>query len=89
MKILIFTICLIAIIPLAVFASTLTLKVTTDKSKYEIGDNVTATVDWTEKMQAASFVLKYDSDILEFKSASVASSNYNCNFTPKLALTIT
>ena len=77
MKILIFTICLIAIIPLAVFASTLTLKVTTDKSKYEIGDNVTATVDWTEKMQAASFVLKYDSDVLEFKSASVASSNYN------------
>ena len=73
----IFTICLIAIIPLAVFASTLTLKVTTDKSKYEIGDNVTATVDWTEKMQAASFVLKYDSDVLEFKSASVASSNYN------------
>ena len=77
MKILIFTICLIAIIPLAVFASTLTLKVTTDKSKYEIGDNVTATVDWTEKMQAASFVLRYDSDILEFKSASIANSNYN------------
>ena len=77
MKILIFTICLIAIIPLAVFASTLTLKVTTDKSKYEVGDDVTVTVDWTEKMQAASFVLKYDSDVLEFKSASVASSNYN------------
>ena len=77
MKILIFTICLIAIIPLAVFASTLTLKVTTDKSKYEVGDDVTVTVDWTEKMQAASFVLKYDSDILEFNNLDTEKSNNN------------
>lgn len=76
-KLMTITLLFIAIIPMIVFASTLKLKIKTDKAKYEIGDNVVVTVDWIEKMQAASYKIKYDSDILELKSASIASTYYN------------
>lgn len=68
---------IITIIPIVTFASTLTLKVITDKSQYKVGDIVTATIDWKEKMQAASFVIRYDSDVLEFKSSSVEDTYYS------------
>ena len=77
LKIMIIMIILSMTMSISVFASTLTLKVTSDQSKYEVGDKVVITVDWTEKMQAASFKLKYDSDVLEFKSASIADMCYD------------
>lgn len=77
LKIMIIMIILSMTMSISVFASTLTLKVTSDQAKYELGDKVVITVDWTEKMQAASFKLKYDSDVLEFKSASIANTYYN------------
>jgi len=77
MKVMLILISLMIIIPMVTFASTLTLKVIIDKTQYKVGDTVTATVDWTEEMQAASFVVRYDSDILEFKSSSVGEEYYN------------
>ena len=76
-KAMILFISIITIIPIVTFASTLTLKVITDKSQYKVGDIVTATIDWKEKMQAASFVIRYDSDVLEFKSSSVEDTYYS------------
>lgn len=76
-KIMLLMLFLIAIIPINVFASTLTLKVTTDKESYQLNDKVVVTVDWTENMQAASFTMKYDSDKLEFQTANIANTFYN------------
>ena len=75
---------LMIIIPMVTFASTLTLKVIIDKSQYNVGDTVTATVDWTEEMQAASFVVRYDSDVLEFKASSVGEEYYNIDTEGKI-----
>ena len=71
---------------LTVFASTLTLKVSTNQSKYEVGENVVATVNWAEKMQAASYKIKYDSDILELKSASIANTYYNVDTVGEISI---
>lgn len=67
----------IATMSINVLANTLTLKITTDETSYEIDDKIVITVDWTEKMQAASFTIKYNSDNLEFEVASIASTFYN------------
>ena len=85
-KTLILTVILITIIPIVVFASTLTLKVSTNQSKYEVGENVVATVNWAEKMQAASYKIKYDSDILELKSASIANTYYNVDTVGEISI---
>ena len=60
-----------------VFATTLKLKVLTDKDKYELNERVCATVDWTEKMQAASFTIQYDPQKLQFESSNIPDTFYN------------
>lgn len=64
-------------IEIVTFASTLTLNLSTDKKQYETGDKIIVTVDWTEKMQAAGFKIKYDADKLEFISADIKDTFYN------------
>ncbi len=52
-------------------AATLTLKTTADKKDLKVGETVTVTVDWQEGMQAADFILNYDSSKVEYQSSSI------------------
>lgn len=76
-KILIFVLILIISLQTRVFASTLTLNVTTDKDNYKVNETIEVTVDWKENMQATSFKIGYDSEKLEFVSASINENFYN------------
>jgi len=76
-KILLFFILIISILQKSIFANTLILKVATDKDEYKINDNIKVTINWDNKMQAASYKIKYDSSKLKFKSADIAESFYN------------
>ena len=76
-KIFFILIIVISMMNTTVFASNLTLKTMTDKEHYEVNDKVTVTVDWTEKMQAASFTIQYDTDRLQFESANIEETYYN------------
>ena len=60
-----------------VFADTLTVAITSDKENYKIAETINITIDWKEKMQAASFKFEYDSNKLEFLSASINENFYN------------
>lgn len=76
-RIIIFFVITIYLLQVSIYANTLTLRVNTDKDEYKIKEKVVVTVDWESKMQAASYTIKYDSDILEFKSTNIAESFYN------------
>ena len=52
-------------------AAELTLKTTTDKKELSVGGEVVLTVDWTEGMQAADFILNYDKEKVEYVSSSI------------------
>lgn len=75
--ILIFALILIINLQVRVVASTLTLNVTTDKNSYKIDEIAEVTADWKENMQATSFKIAYDSEKLEFVSASINENFYN------------
>jgi len=60
-----------------VFASTLVIRIDTDKDVYKVNEEIKTSVSWSENMQAAGFTLNYDSSKLEFVSASIGSSFYN------------
>lgn len=77
MQIVIITIGLLLLYPISAWASTLNIKTITDKEEYNVGDKVIVTIDWTEKMQAASFTLKYDATKLQFEAANIANTFYN------------
>ena len=57
---------LVASINSIIFASTLNLKIDTNKEKIKKGEEVNVTVSWSEGMQAADFSLKYDTNKLEY-----------------------
>lgn len=76
-KILIFALILIICLQSRVFSSTLTLNVTTDKDNYKVSETIDVTVDWKENMQATSFKIRYDSENLQFVSASINENFYN------------
>lgn len=52
-------------------AAGLTLKTITDKKELSVGEEVTVTVDWTDGMQAADFILNYDKAKVEYVSSSI------------------
>ena len=52
-------------------AAGLTLKVEADKKELTVGGEVIVTVDWTEGMQAADFVLNYNKEKVEYVSSSI------------------
>lgn len=58
-------------------ANSLNLKLTSSAKSLSIGDEVTVTVDWKEKMQAADFALEYDSEKLEFVEADIGENFTN------------
>lgn len=76
-KLLIFALILIISLQTRVFATTLTLTVTTDKDNYKVNETIVVIVDWKENMQATSFKMGYDSEKLEFVSASINENFYN------------
>lgn len=86
LKIFLFTLIFMMVIQIATFASELTLTLSTDKTQYEVGDKILITVDWTEKMQAASFKIKYDEDKLKFVSADIESAFYNAETTGEISI---
>lgn len=76
-KFLIFACLLIISLQTRVFANTLTLTVKTDKDSYKVNETISVTIDWKENMQATSFKIGYDSEKLEFVSASINENFYN------------
>ena len=60
-----------------VYAESLNIEVKPDKEKVKIEDEITVTVDWKEKMQAADYILKYDNTKLEYVKASVEDTYIN------------
>ena len=59
------------------YAINLSLEVKLDKQTAQIGEEITVTVDWKEKMQAADYILKYDNTKLEYVKASVEDTYIN------------
>ncbi len=58
---------LVILMQIAVFADTLNINIkTTNKGKIKVGDKVKVIVYWDKGMQAADYILKYDSEKLEF-----------------------
>jgi len=53
-------------------AAGLTLKATADKKEVAVGEEVTITIDWAEAMGSAEVDLKYDKDMVEYKSATIS-----------------
>lgn len=76
-KLLIFACLLIISLQTRVFANTLTLTVKTDKDSYKVNETISVTIDWKENMQATSFKIGYDSEKLEFVSATINENFYN------------
>ena len=50
----------------------ITLKTLTDKSLYTVGDKVTVTIDWADKVECAEFYVKFDGGKLTFKDVKYA-----------------
>ena len=60
-------------------AETLVLNVISDKDKIDVGDEITVTVDWKQKMQAADFVLNYNQDKFEFIGSDIEETFYKAD----------
>ena len=77
-KISIIAILFIILLKINTFASySITVKTTTDRDTYATGGIVNVTVDWGEEMQAAGFILKFNSSKLSFVEASVNDNFYS------------
>jgi len=77
---------LILLMQTRVFANTLSISIITDRESYKKNDEVSVSVKWSQKMQAAGFTLYYDSNVLEFVSASIASPFYNSDTKGKISV---
>lgn len=55
----------------------LNVNISTDKTTYNLGDKVTATVNWDKGMQAADFEIKFDAAKLKLENASIGKDYYN------------
>lgn len=86
LKIILCSLVFLIVIQMVTFASTLTLTLSTDKKKYDIGDKIIVTVDWNEKMQAAGFKIKYDADKIEFVSADIKDTFYNAETAGEISI---
>lgn len=62
----------------SVFAlENLNISITTSNANAKVDDVIDIYVNWKEKMQAADYILNYDSDKLEFISANISEDNYS------------
>ncbi|HCF34448.1 MAG TPA: hypothetical protein DER15_03830 [Clostridiales bacterium] len=86
LKIILCSLVFLIVIQMVTFASTLTLTLSTDRKQYEIGDKIIVTITWNEKMQAAGFKIKYDSDKVEFVSADIKDTFYNAETAGEISI---
>ena len=70
-KIYILTIVFIFLLMTNVFAETLKLTISSDKTEFKKNDEITIEVNWEQGMQAADYILNYDSKKLEFIESDV------------------
>lgn len=56
----------IILMKVTIFADILNINIKANKEKVNVGDKVKITVSWDKGMQAADFILMYDSEKLEF-----------------------
>ncbi len=69
---------IISIVTNSVYAlENLNISITTSNSNAKVDDVIDIYVNWKEKMQAADYILNYDSDKLEFISANISEDNYS------------
>lgn len=61
----------IMIMPVCVYANTLSLNISTNNEKVKKGDEINVKVSWNQEMQAADFYLNYDSEKLEYVKCDV------------------
>lgn len=85
-KTILFSLIFLSVIQVITFASTLTLTLSTDKKQYDVGDKIIVTINWNEKMQAAGFKIKYDSDKVEFVSADINDTFYNAETAGEISI---
>lgn len=85
-KTILFSLIFLSVIQVITFASTLTLTLSTDKKQYDVGDKIIVTINWNEKMQAAGFKIKYDSDKVEFVSADIKDTFYNAETAGEISI---
>lgn len=57
---------LVLLMQITVFADTLNINIKANNAKIKVGDKVKVTVYWDKGMQAADYILNYDSEKLEF-----------------------
>lgn len=81
------TLALIILMQVSTFAYNITLNLSTDNSKYDVNKEVTLTVKWGEKQQAAGFTINYDSSKVKFESSpDITGVFYNANETGKIVV---
>ena len=68
---------LIALMQVKIFADTLNIDIKADKEKINVGDKVKITVSWDKGMQAADFILNYDTEKLEFVKSDLKEDYIN------------
>lgn len=71
LKIICFSVLLIPILQINIFANTLRLDIKADKEEVKVGEEIKVTVDWNIGMQAADFYLKYDSNKVEYVASDL------------------
>ena len=71
-----FAVLLIFVINIPIYATKLTIELSTDEEQYHLGGDIAVIIDWGENMQAASFELRYDSDKIKFVAATDISDAY-------------
>ena len=76
-KIIVLSIFFIFLITSNIFASTLSLDLSTSSKKIKKNDEFEVTVDWKEGMQAIDFEVEYDDDKLEFIGMDLGEDFYN------------
>ena len=71
---------LIILMQVAVCAYSIKLKLSTDTNKYDLKKEVSLTVDWGTKQEAAGFTISYDASKVKFTgSPDVTDTYYNSN----------
>ncbi len=76
---------LIILMQVAVCAYSIKLKLSTDTNKYDLKKEVSLTVDWGTKQEAAGFTISYDASKVKFTgSPDVTDSYYNSSTAGKV-----
>lgn len=72
----IFLLIILLTLTTSVYAATLNLDVTSNKEKVNVDDEIIITIDWQEGMQAADFILNYDSNKFQFININIEDTFY-------------